>query len=319
MKNNMKQTTIIIGWCLALIASIAISLFWNIGSWSDPLNHSILFEVRLPRVIEALLAGIGLSIAGQMFQTVLNNPLADSLTLGLASGSVLGSGLAVFIGLSSLWMPLASIIASMFTLAIVLGVTAAISQGYMMRALILSGIMIGALFNAFLYLLILLDERRMKSIAMYMFGGFSNAELHEVYVIAPIMLLCVMLLGLMLPKVKLLQVGTLKARSLSLNVRQMTFIVLTLSSIMTAIIVSYTGIIGFIGMIVPQLIRRTARTTLGVQMILNGVVGGTVMVFADTLGAQLWNPIEIPASIILALLGIPVLGYLIATQKHSYE
>ncbi|MEJ7141964.1 iron chelate uptake ABC transporter family permease subunit, partial [Staphylococcus capitis] len=92
-----------------------------------------------------LLAGIGLSIAGQMFQTVLNNPLADSLTLGLASGSVLGSGLAVFIGLSSLWIPFASIVASMLTLAIVLGVTAAISQGYMMRALILSGIMIGAL------------------------------------------------------------------------------------------------------------------------------------------------------------------------------
>ncbi|WP_422636068.1 iron chelate uptake ABC transporter family permease subunit, partial [Staphylococcus hominis] len=78
-----------------------------------------------------------------------------------------------------------------------------------------------------------------------------------------IMMLCIVLLGLLLPKVKLLQVGTLKARSLSLNVRQMMFMVLTLSSIMTAIIVSYTGIIGFIGMIVPQLIRRTTQTTLG--------------------------------------------------------
>ncbi|MEJ7550791.1 iron chelate uptake ABC transporter family permease subunit, partial [Staphylococcus hominis] len=77
------------------------------------------------------------------------------------------------------------------------------------------------------------------------------------------MMLCIVLLGLLLPKVKLLQVGTLKARSLSLNVRQMMFMVLTLSSIMTAIIVSYTGIIGFIGMIVPQLIRRTTQTTLG--------------------------------------------------------
>lgn len=315
----MKQTTMIIGWCLALTASIGISLFWNLGSWSDPLNQSILFEVRLPRVLEALLAGIGLSIAGQMFQTVLNNPLADSLTLGLASGSVLGGGCAVFLGLSSLWIPMASMTASFITLGIVLGVTAVISQGYPMRALILSGIMIGALFNALLYLLILLDERRMKSIVMYMFGGFSNAEMYEVYFIVPVMLLCVLLLGVLLPKIKLLQVGTLKARSLSLNVQQMMFMVLTLASIMTAIIVSYTGIIGFIGMIVPQLIRRTVKSTLGVQMLMNGIVGGAVMVFADTLGAQLWHPIEIPASIILALLGIPVLGYLIATQKRSYE
>ncbi|GEP85572.1 enterobactin ABC transporter permease [Staphylococcus piscifermentans] len=270
----------------------------------------------MPRMSEALLAGIGLSIAGQMFQTVLNNPLADSLTLGLASGSVLGAGVAVFIGLSSLFIPLASMVASIVTLVIVLVLTSVMSKGYPMRALILSGIMIGALFNAFLYLLILLDERRLKNIVMYMFGGFSAAEMREVAVITPVLAVCLVLLILLLPQIKLLQVGTLKAQSLSINVPVLMYSVLAIASIMTAVIISYTGIIGFIGMIVPQLIRRTYAVKLGGQMLLNGMIGGTVMVLADSLGAQLIAPTEIPASIILALLGIPVLGYLIATQPR---
>ena len=312
----MKQTKIIVSWSIVLIASIALSLFWHLGSWSNPLNNSILFEVRMPRMSEALLAGIGLSIAGQMFQTVLNNPLADSLTLGLASGSVLGTGAAVFIGLSSLFIPLASMVASIVTLVIVLVLTSVMSKGYPMRALILSGIMIGALFNAFLYLLILLDERRLKNIVMYMFGGFSAAEMREVAVITPVLVVCIALLILLLPQIKLLQVGTLKAQSLSINVPVLMYSVLAIASIMTAVIISYTGIIGFIGMIVPQLIRRTYAVKLGGQMLLNGMIGGTVMVLADSLGAQLIAPTEIPASIILALLGIPVLGYLIATQPR---
>ncbi|AYU56242.1 FecCD family ABC transporter permease [Staphylococcus debuckii] len=312
----MKQTKIIVSWSIVLIASIALSLFWHLGSWSNPLNNSILFEVRMPRMSEALLAGIGLSIAGQMFQTVLNNPLADSLTLGLASGSVLGAGMAVFIGLSSLFIPLASMVASIVTLVIVLVLTSVMSKGYPMRALILSGIMIGALFNAFLYLLILLDERRLKNIVMYMFGGFSAAEMREVAVITPVLVVCLVLLILLLPQIKLLQVGTLKAQSLSINVPVLMYSVLAIASIMTAVIISYTGIIGFIGMIVPQLIRRTYRVKLGGQMLLNGMIGGAVMVLADSLGAQLIAPTEIPASIILALLGIPVLGYLIATQPR---
>lgn len=312
----MKQTKIIVSWSIVLIASIVLSLFWHLGSWSNPLNNSILFEVRMPRMSEALLAGIGLSIAGQMFQTVLNNPLADSLTLGLASGSVLGAGMAVFIGLSSLFIPLASMVASIVTLVIVLVLTSVMSKGYPMRALILSGIMIGALFNAFLYLLILLDERRLKNIVMYMFGGFSAAEMREVAVITPVLVVCLVLLILLLPQIKLLQVGTLKAQSLSINVPVLMYSVLAIASIMTAVIISYTGIIGFIGMIVPQLIRRTYRVKLGGQMLLNGMIGGAVMVLADSLGAQLIAPTEIPASIILALLGIPVLGYLIATQPR---
>lgn len=96
----MKKIKVILIWTLILIGTILMSLMWQIGDLSDPFNQTILLKVRLSRVLEALLTGATLTLAGQMFQTVLNNPLADSFTLGLASGATFGSGLALFLGLS---------------------------------------------------------------------------------------------------------------------------------------------------------------------------------------------------------------------------
>lgn len=96
----MKKIKVILIWTLILTVTILMSLMWQIGDLSDPFNQTILLKVRLPRVLEALLTGATLTLAGQMFQTVLNNPLADSFTLGLASGATFGSGLALFLGLS---------------------------------------------------------------------------------------------------------------------------------------------------------------------------------------------------------------------------
>ena len=101
----MKKIKVILIWTLILTVTILMSLMWQIGDLSDPFNQTILLKVRLPRVLEALLTGATLTLAGQMFQTVLNNPLADSFTLGLASGATFGSGLALFLGLSFLWIP----------------------------------------------------------------------------------------------------------------------------------------------------------------------------------------------------------------------
>ncbi|MDN6631356.1 MAG: iron ABC transporter permease, partial [Staphylococcus equorum] len=157
----MKYYKSIIIWLTVLIASILLSLLWSIGDISDALTQTILFQVRIPRTLQALLAGIGLTLAGHMFQTLLNNPLADSFTLGLASGATFGSGLAVVLGMSFIWLPIFSVAFSIITLVLVLALTMAMSRGYPIRTLILSGIMIGALFNAFLYILIIFNQNKM--------------------------------------------------------------------------------------------------------------------------------------------------------------
>lgn len=312
----MKKFQIIFTWLIVLIIIMFVSLWWDLGNLNDTFNQTILLKVRLPRVIEAVLTGATLTLAGQMFQTVLNNPLADSFTLGLASGASLGSGLALFFGLSFLWLPFFSITLSLITLILVLGLSAILSRGYPVSVLILLGLMIGALFNALLYMLVLMQPRKMNSIANYLFGGFASAEYHDVVIIAVTLSIAIVILFSMQKSIKLLQLGELKSQSLGLNVQTITFLVLTISSIITAVVVAYIGIIGFIGMIVPQLIRRFYwRYELGTHMLLNLIIGSAVMLIADFIGGTIIQPVQIPASIIMALLGIPVLFYILITQS----
>lgn len=311
----MKRIRSIVIWLIILLISVLVSLWWDLGSLNDAFNQTILLKVRLPRVLEAMLTGATLTIAGHMFQTILNNPLADSFTLGLASGASLGSGLALFLGLSFLWVPFFSIAFSLITIVLVLGLTVILSRGYPIRVLIILGLMIGALFNALLYMLVLINPRKMNSIANYLFGGFASAEYHDVIIIALTMIVAMVILFSMKNGIKLLQVGELKSQSLGLNVQNVMFIVLAVSSMITAVVVAYVGIIGFIGMIVPQLLRRFYwQYELGTQMVLNLIVGSTVMVVADFIGGTMIQPVQIPASIIMALLGVPVLFYILFTQ-----
>lgn len=308
----------ILSWIVILIITSAMYLFWQLGSINDPFNQSILMNVRLPRYFEALLTGMILTVSGLIFQTVLNNALADSFTLGLASGATFGSGLALFLGLTALWIPIFSVVFSFITLLIVLFITSILSRGYPIRILILCGLMVGALFNSLLYFLILLKPRQLNTIANYLFGGFGDAEYSSVTVITTVFIVGLCAIILILNQLKLLQLGELKSQSLGLNVQIITFIALCLASMMTAINVAYVGIIGFIGMIIPQLIKKWQwRQTLGRQLTLNCIIGGQTMVIADFIGSHVLSPIQIPASIIIALIGIPVLFYMLISQSKQ--
>lgn len=312
----MKYYLTLTLWLILLIAIVTLTLFWNIGSLNDAFNMNILLNVRIPRLGEALLTGAILTLTGLMFQTVLNNPLADSFTLGLASGATLGSGIALVLGLSILWLPIFSIIFSLLTLIIVLTITAMMSNGYPVRILILVGLMIGALFNALLYFLVLLKPQKLNNIANYLFGGFGAAEYRYVVIIGITFIIGLLILTLMLNRIKLMQLGELKGQSLGLNVQSLTFIVLGIASIMTAVNVAFVGIIGFIGMVIPQLIRHYYwKYTLGAQICLNIIIGAIMMACADFVGGILMDPIQIPASIMIAIIGIPLLFYILIKQS----
>ena len=125
----------------------------------------------------------------------------------------------------------------------------------------------------------------MNPIASYLFGGFASAEYQDVMIISLIASVAIIVLFLMQKGIKLLQVGELKSQSLGLNVQQVTYIVLIVASIMTAVVVAYVGVIGFIGMIIPQLIRKFYwRYQIGLQMLLNIIIGAVVMIIADFIG-----------------------------------
>ena len=305
-------------WFGILIIVMLISMFWNLGLMNNELNRMILVNVRLPRILEALITGAVLTLSGQMYQIVLNNPLADSFTLGLASGSTFGAALAIFAGINLFWMPISSMIFSVVTLAIVLFISYIVSKNAPIRITIITGIMIGALFNALLYVLILLQPNKLNSIANYMFGGFSGAEAKEIIFMLILVVPFIVMLFLFSSQIKLLQVGEIKSQSLGLNVRVLIYSVLMIDSLISGVVIAFVGIIGFIGMIIPQLIRRYYHHyKLRYQMLLNLIIGAAMMIFADFIGANILNPIQIPASIILALLGIPTLFIILMKSIHN--
>lgn len=317
MQKNKKRDLITFGlWGFLLILVVLYSLF-GFMDWTFPYAQTLVLEVRLPRVLLALLSGMGLTLAGCLFQLILNNPLADSFTLGLANGTTLGAAVTVFLGLSFIWIAPIAILFGLVSLMIVISVAQIISKGYPTRMLILSGIMIGAMMNACLYLLVQFNPRKLQNILNYMFGGFAAAEMREVLLIGSALILALVLVGGLLPQLKLLQLNVLSSQGLGVKTERLSMVTLVIATALSATIIGYVGVIGFIGIVIPQLVQRITFGGLETKIIFNLLIGGTVMVFADSLGSQLFAPIQLPASIVLAILGIPFMFYLMWMENKK--
>ncbi|EJA1929338.1 iron ABC transporter permease [Staphylococcus pseudintermedius] len=315
MKNNVtKGFMSISAWSLLLMVVCTYSLFGRL-EWHTPLTSTLVMEVRLPRMLLALFAGMGLTIAGQMFQIILNNPLADSFTLGLANGATVGAAIAVLLGLPFVWVAPLAMVLGMLSLVVVMTIAYTISRGYPTRSLILAGILIGSLLNAVLFLLVQFNPQRLQNIVAYMFGGFGAAEYREAAVVMSVFVIITLIFFMLVPKVKLLQMNTLSSAALGLHVERLSVTVLILATMMSTVIIGFVGVIGFIGMVIPQFVHRLSRGTLLFKMLLNILIGGTAMVLADVLGAQLLDPIQLPASVVLAILGIPLMFYLMIVER----
>ncbi|MBG9206467.1 FecCD family ABC transporter permease [Mammaliicoccus sciuri] len=323
MTKNHKVYHHVVIWFLVLLFAIGISLF--VGStgitwkFDNQLEWTIFYKLRVPRTLLALIAGMGLVMSGQIYQTILNNPLADSFTLGLASGATFGSALAVFIGVSIWFVPLFSIFFSLLTLIVVVLITETMVKTFHVATMILSGIFIGAFFNSALYILLLLKPDKVNSMVSYMFGSVSSAEKITVEMTGIVSLICILILFMMSHFIKMIQLGEDKATTLGVNVRLISWTCLLLAAIMTAVIISFTGIIGFIGMIVPQVVRRVYKVPINVQMILNLLIGGALLLIADTVGRIIISPIQIPVGIILSIIAIPIMMYLMITEQRKKE
>ncbi|MCJ0915714.1 enterobactin ABC transporter permease [Mammaliicoccus sciuri] len=323
MTNNHKVYRHVVIWFLVLLFAIGISLF--VGStgitwkFDNQLEWTIFYKLRVPRTLLALIAGMGLVMSGQIYQTILNNPLADSFTLGLASGATFGSALAVFIGVSIWFVPLFSIFFSLLTLIVVVLITETMVKTFHVATMILSGIFIGAFFSSALYILLLLKPDKVNSMVSYMFGSVSSAEKITVEITGIVSLICILILFMMSHYIKMIQLGEDKATTLGVNVRLISWTCLLLAAIMTAAIISFTGIIGFIGMIVPQVVRRVYKVPINVQMFLNLLIGGALLLIADTVGRIIISPIQIPVGIILSIIAIPIMMYLMITEQRKKE
>jgi len=284
-------------------------------------SYIILSQLRLPRILSAALIGSSLGAVGLVFQTLLRNPLAEPYTLGLSGGSALGAVLALNLGLTPaiFFIPLLSSLGCLGATGLVL-ILAHKQLEFESRSLILFGVMISLFFGALVVTgLSILSPDRLQSALFWLLGEFGTTRDQWIINLGPILILGLVLLILKHRALDALSLGEARAMSLGFSPRRERTQIILICTILTAVGVSITGLIGFIGLVSPHLSRRLLKTSSHhSQLMGSSLVGAILLIFADAIGRIVAGNIEIPAGSVAALFGAPVLIFLLMSRHHAH-
>ncbi|MDP8204678.1 MAG: iron ABC transporter permease [Candidatus Tenebribacter mawsonii] len=276
----------------------------------------IIMQIRLPRLMLAFLVGFVLSGVGYSFQIMLNNPLAEPYILGISSGAAFGSILASVLGFY-LFMPLFGFIGALLTLTIV-WFLAHLGGFFNGTKLLLSGIIVGMFFSALISLIMYFNQQDIGNIINVLMGNlghiFSRQEWYYFLAIFGISILLMFYLFLLSRKLMILTTGDIIAGSLGINVKKLRRKIFIISSLLTGITVAYAGIIGFIGLIVPHIVRMISGGNKRAGIIYSSLYGAMLLILCDLIAMHI-TTIEIPVGIITAFLGCPFFLLIMAKSR----
>ncbi|WNR43595.1 FecCD family ABC transporter permease [Paenibacillus roseipurpureus] len=289
-------------------------------SWPQS-SEQILNKVRIPRVLLGILVGASLSIAGAAFQGVLRNPLADPYSLGVSSGASVGAAILIYFGLQFAWfgqwsIPIVAFATGAISLFLVLKL-ALIDGKLKMETLILSGVVMQAFLGAFVSFLVSISNQVINEIIFWLMGSLALRGWSYVYMIMPYLAVGMIILMGYARSLNLLALGERQAAHLGVHVERTKLIVLTTATLITASAVSVAGVIGFVGLIVPHLIRLIVGPDYRLIIPLSAIGGGIYVLWADTIARTLLSPTEIPLGVITAFLGAPFFAYLLHKDKKT--
>jgi len=299
-----------------------LSLFFGSVSISpqDLLKSDILWQIRLPRVILAALVGLLLSTSGVILQGVLRNPLADPYILGISAGGALGAALSIASGAQFVFWGMSSIplMAFLFSLGAVFVVykLARVGGKTTPETLILAGVALSAFSSAILSLIIIV-KGNLQSIYFWLLGSLSSAGWGNVLTVIPYALVGLAIAYFYSKELNALLLGEELAKSMGVNVENTRLVLIGAASLMAAAAVSVSGLIGFVGLIVPHWIRLVIGPNHRFLIPVSALSGMLLMVVADTLARTVLSPVEIPIGIIMALLGAPFFLYLLRKRAEG--
>lgn len=296
------------------------SILHHIGIGDSPLaalRDSIVWELRLPRVLTAGAVGAGLALAGVVMQSITRNPLADPYLLGLSSGASLGAVAVLLLG-SALLLPVAAFLGAMVALAATLLLAGAFGRITPGRT-ILAGIAVSALAGAITSLIIFwtVTGDSYREILGWLLGSLAGARWPAVGIAATAILVAgvpIMLSGRVLDAFAF---GDTSATTLGVNVPATRWIMLTAAALLTGAMVSVSGAIGFVGLILPHAVRLLVGPRHRLLLPLSALVGASFLIWADTAARSLFDPRELPVGIVTAIIGAPVFAVLLARRRVS--
>ncbi|MBX3067457.1 MAG: iron chelate uptake ABC transporter family permease subunit [Microbacteriaceae bacterium] len=322
--------------CLILGLAISITFAVTIGPagisatdvWSAILHHlglapnplgelrdGIVWQLRLPRVLTAAAVGAGLALAGVLMQAVTRNPLADPYLLGLSSGASLGAVAVLLLGFTVL-LPVAAFIGALVALGLTLVLAGAFGRITPGRT-ILAGIAVSALAGAVTSLVIFwtVTGDSYREILGWLLGSLAGARWTSVWIVVVALIIAgipLMFTGRILDSFAF---GDVSAAALGVNVQAARWSLLSASALLTAAMVSVSGSIGFVGLILPHAVRLLTGPRHKLLLPLSALLGATFLVWADTAARSLFEPRELPVGIVTAIIGAPVFATLLATRR----
>lgn len=348
MKRNINKSsykTII--FTLVFILIFAIGLFSNIGtanvSISDTFKiigskipiinkyidvseisdsyQTIILSIRLPRVLLGVLVGASLSTAGATFQGMLKNPMADPYIIGISSGAALGATICIvfkldfnIFGISSL--SLLAFIGALFSVLIVYNIAKVKNKVYT-TTLLLAGVAIGQFFTAIMSFLMVIYSKDMTKIIYWTLGSLAGKGWSPIIKISIPTILSILLINIFARDLNILLIGEESAHSLGVEVEKTKIYILVLGTFMTSMVVSVSGIIGFVGLIIPHIVRIMFGPDHKILLPCSALIGGIFMIFTDTIARTIVSPMEVPVGIITALFGGPFFIYLLRKKKKT--
>jgi iron complex transport system permease protein len=289
-----------------------------VHAWPETFN-TIILDIRLPRILLAGLVGASLAVAGATYQGLFRNPLADPYLLGVASGAGLGATVAFLIPFSLSWMsfgavPLLAFTGGMGAVAVVYSV-ARVGKTLPATTLILAGVALGAFLSSITSYLLTICGEELHGIVFWLLGGLSLTNWAEVWTVLPFVLAGSIVIWLHARHLNVMQLDEAQAQQLGINVERVKLVLLTAATLITSAAVCFTGLIGFMGIIVPHAVRLIWGPDHRFLLPLSFLVGAIFLILADALAHTLLPPTEIPVGVITAFCGAPFFLYLLRRRR----
>ncbi len=295
-------------------------LGWPVAQSWPAAAETIVLELRLPRVLTAMIVGVGLAVSGAVLQGLLRNPLADPYVLGTASGAALGASVAVILPVRVVLLGL-----GLLHMLAFLGALAAVALVYRLSrtstlgsvtGLLLTGYAVGSLLAAGLTVAMYLSGANLRQIFFYLLGGFGGSSWEQLAMAAPLVLAATAVISLRARSLNALLLGEETAGHLGVDVRRERGFLLALASLLTAAAVAVSGLIGFVGLVVPHVVRLVVGPNARLVLPLSALLGAAFLALADLLGRVSG---ELPVGIVTAVVGAPFFLYLLRRVRAGYE
>lgn len=276
---------------------------------------AIVWNVRLPRVLTAFLTGGSLAVSGAVMQSVLKNPLASSYTMGVSSGAAFGAAVVITAGITlpvvpAFTLPVTGSVFGLFSVYAAVKFASLIDKNFKNNTIILTGIVFSLFINGIITLIIALNRDGTARLIFWQMGSFASQSIKNFFVLLPLTVAGTCTLTFFSRELDILTFGEEQAATMGVNVKKFKWAFLFLSSALTGVSISFTGIIGFIDLIAPHLVRKIFGAQHKLLIPMSFFLGGAAMVLFDMVARTVLSPQELPVGSITALIGAPFFCYI---------